>query len=131
MQWDSLESYFLSNFDLDDEPTENNPDEKPSREKSLVNAFKQPVSKQYSMFFQSVIPVSDSFNTFSLGEEPLIHINHIELLYLSTLHLYRLLLSRIILHEVTSESDDMLSIDLGEPDVLKHFNSISTGAMAK
>ena len=124
MQWDSLESYFLSNFDLDDEPTENNPDEKPSREKSLVNAFNQPASKQYSMFFQSVIPVSDSFNTFLLGEEPLIHMNYIELLYHSTLHLYRLLLSRFILHEVTSESDDMGSIDLGEPDVLKHFNSI-------
>ena len=131
MQWDSLESYFLSNFDLDDEPTENNPDEKPSREKSLVNAFKQPVSKLYSMFFQSVIPISDSFNTFLLGEEPLIHMNHIELLYHSTLRLYRLLLSRFILREVTSQSDDMFSINLGELDVLKHFNTIFTGAMAK
>ena len=131
MQWDSLESYFLSNFDLDDEPTENNSDEKPSREKSLVNAFKQPASKQYSMFFQSVIPISDSFNTFLRGEEPLIHMNHIELLYHSTLRLYRLLLSRFILREATSESDHMLSIDLGEPDVVKHFNSIFTGAMAK
>ena len=35
---DSLESYFLSN--LNDEPTENDPDEKPSREKRLVNEFK-------------------------------------------------------------------------------------------
>ena len=50
MQWDSLESYFLSNFYLDDDPFENNPDEKPSREKSLVNTFKQPVSKLYAMF---------------------------------------------------------------------------------
>ena len=25
MQWDSLESYFLSNFNLDDDPTENDP----------------------------------------------------------------------------------------------------------
>ena len=32
MQWDSLESYFLSNFNLHD-PTENNQDEKPGREK--------------------------------------------------------------------------------------------------
>ena len=38
MQWDSLQSYFLSNFDLDDDPTENNPDEKPCEEKSLVNS---------------------------------------------------------------------------------------------
>ena len=36
---------FPLHFDLDDDPFENNPDEKPSREKSLVNTFKQPVSK--------------------------------------------------------------------------------------
>ena len=45
MQWDSLESYFLSNFCLDDDPFENNP-----FEKNLVNIFKQPVSKPYAMF---------------------------------------------------------------------------------
>ena len=50
MQWDSLESYFLPDFYLDDDPFENNPYEKPSREKSLVNTFKQPVSKLYPMF---------------------------------------------------------------------------------
>ena len=64
MQWDFLESYFQSNFDLDDDPTENDPDEKPSREKRLVNAFKQPVSKLFIMFVQSVIPVFDSTNAF-------------------------------------------------------------------
>ena len=64
MQWDFLESYFQSNFDLDDDPTENDPDEKPSREKRLVNAFKQPVSKLFIMFVQSVIPVFDSTNSF-------------------------------------------------------------------
>lgn len=31
IQWDSLESYFSSNFNFDDDPTENNPS---SREKS-------------------------------------------------------------------------------------------------
>ena len=31
MQWGSLESYFLFNFDLDDHPTEKDPDEKPDR----------------------------------------------------------------------------------------------------
>ena len=43
IQWDSLESFFLSNFDLHDEPTKNNLDEKPNREKRLVNPLKQPV----------------------------------------------------------------------------------------
>ena len=38
----------MSNFNLDDDPTENDPDEKPSREKRLVNAFKQSVSKLYA-----------------------------------------------------------------------------------
>ena len=46
MQWGSLELYFLPNFYLDNETFENNPDEKPSREKRLVNIFKQP----YTMF---------------------------------------------------------------------------------
>ena len=111
MKWDSLESYFLSNFDLDDDPTENHPDEKPSGEKSLVNAFKQPVSKLYTMFVQSVIPIFDSYNTFLQAEEPLIHI-----LYHSTLRLYRSLLPRF---QVNSESDDVLSIDLEDTDGFK------------
>ena len=73
MQWDLLGWYFLSNFDLDDNPIENNPNEKPSREESLINAFKQPVSKLYAMFIQSVIPVFDSFNNFLQNEEPFIN----------------------------------------------------------
>ena len=31
MQWDFLGLIFLSNFDLGDDPTENDPDEKPNR----------------------------------------------------------------------------------------------------
>ena len=126
MQWGSLKSYFLPNFDLDDDPTENDPDEKISREKRLVNAFKQPVCKLYSMFVQPVISIFDSFNTFVQAEEPLIHI-----LYHSTLRLYHSLHSRFILLEVISESDDVLSIDLEDPDVLKDFSSIFIGTMNK
>ena len=61
MQWDSLKSFFLSNFNLDNDPTENDTDGKPSREKRLVNTFKQSVNDLYSMFVQSVIPLFDSF----------------------------------------------------------------------
>ena len=111
---------------MDDEPTENDPDEKPSREKRLVNGMKQPVSKLYTMSVQSVIPIYDSFNTFLRAEEPLIHI-----LYHSTLRLYRSLLSRLILFEVISQSDDMQSINLEDPHVLKNFNIIFIGAMTK
>ena len=92
----------------------------------MVNAFKQPVSKLYAIFIQSVIPIFDSFNTLLQAEETLIHI-----LYHSTLHFYCSLLSIFILIEVISESNDMLSIDLEDPDVLKDFNSIFTGAMTK
>ena len=105
-----MESHF--NFDLDDDPTENDPNERPSRKKSLVNAFKQPVSKPYVMFVQSQILILVSFNIFLQAEEPLIH-----LLYDSTLWLYRSLLSRFILPEVISESDDVLSVDLEHSDV--------------
>ena len=126
MQWDSLTLYFLSNFDLNDEPTEKDPDEKPSREESLVNAFKKAVSKLYAMLIQSIIPIFDSSNTFLQNEEPLIHI-----LYHSTLCFCRSLLSRFILHEVISESDNVFSNDLEEPDVLKDFNSMFIGKMTK
>ena len=47
------------------------------------------------------------------------------------MRLYRSLRSRFILPEVVPESDDVLSIDLEAPDVLKDFNSIFTGAKTK
>ena len=99
---------------------------KPSREKRLVNAFKRPVNKLYAMFLQSAIPIFDSFNTFLPAEESLIYS-----LYRSTLRFYRSLFSRFILFEVILEPDDVLRIDLEELDVLKDFNSIFIGAMAK
>ena len=68
------------------------------------------------MFVQSVIPIFDNFNTFLQAEEILIHI-----LYHSTLNLYRSVLSKFILPEVISESDDVLSMDLGALNVLKDF----------
>ena len=68
-----FKQYVLSNFDLDDDHTENDPDEKPTWEKRLVNAFKQPVSKLYAMFVQSVIQIFDSFDALLQDEEPLIH----------------------------------------------------------
>ena len=45
--------------------------------------------------------------------------------------MYLSLLSRFILLEVISESDDMPSIDVEDLDVLKYFNSILIGAMTK
>ena len=55
----------------------------------------------------------------------------IHILYHSTLHLYRSLLSRFILLEVISESDDVPSTDLEGPDILKDFNSIFIGPRTK
>ena len=64
IQWDSLESYFSSNFNFDDDPTENNSDGKTSREKRLENTFSQPFSKLYAMLVQFGIPIFDILNTF-------------------------------------------------------------------
>ena len=89
----------MSNFNLNDDPTEKVPDQKPCREKRWVNAFKQPVSKLYAMFIQSVTPVFDSFNTFLQVEETLI-IDSYTVFHHSTLHLCRPLLSTFILLEV-------------------------------
>ena len=61
---------------MDDDITENNPDEKPIKEKRLVNAFQQPVNKLYAIFVQSVIPIFGSFNTFLQVKKPLIHTLH-------------------------------------------------------
>ena len=47
------------------------------------------------------------------------------------MHLYRLLLLKFIISEVISESDDELSVDIEDPDVLKDFKSIFIGAMTK
>ena len=52
MQWDSLESHFLFNFDLDEDSAESEPDENPSREKRLVNYSKN--------LLASCIPCSSS-----------------------------------------------------------------------
>ena len=78
------------------------------------------------MFLQSAIPIFDSFNTFLPAEESLFYS-----LYRSTLRFYRSLFSRFILFEVILEPDHVLRIDLEELDVLKDFNSIFIGAMAK
>ena len=121
MQLKSLKSYFLSHFDLDDDPTENDPNEKINSEKRLVNAFKQP-----TIFVQSVIPIFDRFDTFLQAEELLIQKKKH-----SFLRLYRLLLSRFILLEVISEAGDVLNIDLEDRDIWKDFNSIFIGAMTK
>ena len=94
--------------------TENDLDERTSTEKSLVNALKRSISKLYVMFVQSVILIFDSFNTFLQADEQLIYILHHP-----TMRLHRSLLSRFILSEVISESDDVLSIDLEDPNVLR------------
>ena len=47
------------------------------------------------------------------------------------MRLYHSLLSRFILLEVIPESDNVPSIDLEDPDVLKDFNSIIIEAVTK
>ena len=93
-QWDSLESYFLSYFDLQDDPEA---DGKTNQETRLEKAFTTPLTKLHAMFVQSVMPVFDSFNAFLQSEEPLIH-----MLLQSTIRLYRSLLTRFIRPQVIS-----------------------------
>ena len=125
-QWESLESYFLSYFDLQVDPTEEVLDDQPNRAKRLVKTFKDPVTKLYAMFVQLVIPIFDSFNTFLQSEEPLTHV-----LYESTTRLYCSLLSRFIIPEVISSTDDILSIDIEDPINLKDNKDLFLGIMTK
>ena len=122
-QWDSLESYFLSYFDLQDDTEA---DGQTNRETRLVKAFKSPITRLYAMFVQSVIPVFDSFNTFLQSEEPLIHI-----LLQSTIRLHRSLLTRFIRPQVISSSEELTHIDLDNPDFLRSDDEIFIGAMSK
>ena len=108
------------------DPTEKVLDDQPIREKRLVKAFKDPVTKLYAMFVQSVIPIFDSFNTFLDSEEPLVYV-----LYDSITRLYRSLLSRFIIPEVISSTDDILSIDIEDPINLKDNKDLFLGIMTK
>ena len=63
-EWESLESYFLSYFDLQVDPTEKVLDNQPNRSKRLVKTFKDRVTKLYAMIVQLVIPIFDSFIHF-------------------------------------------------------------------
>ena len=125
-QWDLFKVIF-SCFDLqDDLEAEDQTNDNTKREKRLVKAFKDPITKLYAMFVQSVIPIFDSFNTFLQSEAPLIHILH-----QCTIRLYRLLLSRFICPQVISSSRDLTSIDLDNAEFQKSDNEIFIGAMTK
>ena len=108
------------------DPTEKVLDDQPIREKRLVKAFKDPVTKLYAMFVQSVIPIFDSFNAFLHSEEPLVHV-----LYESTTRLHRSLLSRFIIPEVISSADDILSIGIEDLTNLKDNKDLFLGIMTK
>ena len=81
LQWDALESYFLSEFEDNNEKTKY--DDKVIREVRLVRKFNDPFTKLYVLFMQSIMP-SHYPNTFLQLEEPLVH-----LLQDTTLNLYR------------------------------------------
>ena len=58
MQWDSLESYFLSRFEDNDEKTKD--DDKVPQEIYLVRKFNNLFTKLYALFAQSIMPSFDA-----------------------------------------------------------------------
>ena len=105
MQWDALQSYFLSEFEDNNKETKD--DDKVTREVRLVRKFNDPFTKLYALFVQSIMPSFDAYNAFLQSEEPLVH-----LLQDSALNLYKDLLSRFIKPGVITQSDDILCIDI-------------------
>ena len=105
MQWDALQSYFLSEFEDNNKKTKD--DDKVTREVRLVRKFNDPFTKLYALFVQSIMPSFDAYNAFLQSEEPLVH-----LLQDSALNLYKDLLSRFIKPGVITQSDDILCIDI-------------------
>ena len=106
LQWDALESYFLCEFEDNDEKTKY--DDKVTREVRLVRKFNDPFTKLYVLFVQSIMPSLHTYNTFLQSEEPLVH-----LLQDTTWNLYKALLSRFIKPDVIAQNDDILCIDIG------------------
>ena len=78
------------------------------------------------MFVQSVILIFDSFNTFLKSEGPQVYV-----LYEWTTRLCHSLLSRFIIPEVTSSTDDILSIDIEDPITLKDGKDLFLEIMTK
>ena len=130
MYWKNQETMelfrvIISCFELDDDP-EVQTNDNDNREKRLVKAFKDPVTKLYAMFVQWVIPIFDTFNTFFQSEEPLIH-----MLYQCAMRLYRSLLLRFIHPHVISSSEDLTSIDLDNGELQKSDNEVFIGMTTK
>ena len=97
-QTDALESYFLSEFEDNDETKDN---DKVNQEVCFIRKFNDPFTKLYLLFVQSAIPAFDIYNTFLQSEEPFVH-----LLHKSTLNLYKTLLVRFIKPHITAHSID-------------------------
>ena len=122
MQWEALQSYFISEFEENDALNE----EKVTREVRLIKQFNDPFTKLYVLFVQSTMPVFNKFNTFLQSEEPLVH-----LLHESTIKLYKGLLSRFVKTEIFSNSNDILLIDIENSESLKELNTIQIGFITK
>ena len=115
MQWDALESYFLSEFEDNDEKTKDN--DKVTREVRLVRKFNDPFTKLYALFVQSIMPSFDAYYTFLQSEEPLV-----ALLQNRTLNLYKALLSCCIKPDIIAQSDDILYVlILKIPQIIKNI----------
>ena len=124
MQWDSLESYFLSRFEDNDEKTKD--DDKVPQEIYLVRKFNDLFTKLYALFAQSIMPSFDAYYTFLQSEELLVH-----LLQDSTLNLYMALLPCFIKPDVIAQSDDILCTDIEDFKNYKKYSSIHIGFPTK
>ena len=117
MKWDALASYFLSEFEDNNEKTKD--DSKATQAVRLVTKFNDPFTKLYALFVQSIMPSFDAYNIFLQSEEPFVH-----LLQGSTLNLYKALLFRFITPDVIAQSDDILCIDIEDSTNYKEYSSI-------
>ena len=106
LQWDVLESYFLLEFEDNDEIKD---DDKVNQEVRLIRKFSDPFTKSDLLFVQSVIPFFDIYHTFLKSEGPLVH-----LLQESTFNLYRTLLAHFIKSHIITQNDDTLSIYIAD-----------------
>ena len=124
MKWDALASYFLSEFEDNDEKTKD--DSKATQAVRLVTKFNDPFTKLYALFVQSIMPSFDAYYTFLQSEELLVH-----LLQDSTLNLYMALLPCFIKPDVIAQSDDILCTDIEDFKNYKEYSSIHIGFPTK
>ena len=128
--WDSLYSYFITNFDKDGDD-ERDPGRRrrkstakgyQNREDRVVKLFKNESTKAYALFLHAVIPAFDAFNILLQREDPMIHAVHPTMVAL-----YQKILAKLVRPDALAEQDDILEVDFEDQALHREDQDLFVG----